>query len=264
VVQALQDGVHSGSVDHILFPDDPVAEAPQIISDLETIFPPTEGQYVFGPMAELGWGEPDPLIVAQLGIILTLPDPIVIVLLGKLELVLPEPDSVVVDIRFDIAGILDITNKKLSIDATLGDSHILAWTISGDIALRLAFGDQPNFLFSMGGFNPHYTPPPNFPSLERITLALSTGKNPRLSLDTYMAVTSNTFQVGAAANLYVEYGDFKASGDLGFDALFHFQPFAFLVDVEADVEVKGPPDFRRQSILRGTFPAPTRCTVREC
>jgi hypothetical protein len=261
VVQALQDGVHSGSVDHILFPDDPVAHAAQLISDLEAIFPPVEGQYVFGPMAELGWGEPEPILIGELGILLTLPNPIVIVLLGKLELALPEPGSPIVDIKMEIAGSLDLTNKLLAIDTTIRDSRILCWSLSGDSALRLAFGDQPNFVFAIGGFNSQFQPPPNFPSLQRMTLALSTGDNPRLTLDCYMAVTSNTFQVGALASVYAKLGDFKASGDLGFDALFHFQPFTFLVDLEADVSVTGPLGFSALLHLDGHLsgPDPMHC-----
>src|SRR5262249_2771241 len=83
----------------------------------------------------------------------------------------------------------------------------------------------------------------NFPTLQRMALSLSTGDNPRLQLDCYTAVTPNTFQVGAKASAYVKFGDFSASGDLGFDALFHFSPFSFVIDVAADVSVSGPAGF---------------------
>jgi hypothetical protein len=243
VTQALQDGVHSGAVNDILFPEDPIAHAPQLISDLETIFPPKQDEYVFGPMAELGWGEPDPLIAAEIGIVLILPNPLVIVLLGKLEVSLPEPDSPVVDLRMEIAGSIDFTAKQIAVDTTLRDSHVLAFNIDGDTSFRLSYGASPNFAFAMGGLNPHFQPPPNFPTLKRLSISLSTGDNPRLALDTYLAVTPNTIQVGAKAELYVKYGDFKASGDLGFDALFHFGPFSFEIAVEADISVTGPAGF---------------------
>jgi Family of unknown function (DUF6603) len=243
VVQALQDGVHSGAVNDILFPEDPIAHAPQLISDLETIFPPTQDEYVFGPMVELGWGEPDPIITGELGIILILPNPLVIVLLGKLEVSLPEPDSPVVDLRMEIAGSIDFTGKLFEIDTTLRDSHVLAFSIEGDTSFRLSYGATPNFAFAMGGMNPHFQPPPKFPILKRLSISLSTGDNPRLALDTYLAVTPNTIQVGAKAELNVKYGDFKAAGDLGFDALFHFSPFSFEIDVEADIAVNGPAGF---------------------
>jgi hypothetical protein len=243
VVQALQDGVHSGAVNDILFPEDPIAHAPQLISDLEMIFPPTQDEYVFGPMAELGWGEPDPIITGELGIILILPKPLVIVLLGRLEVSLPEPDSPVADLRMEIAGSIDFTGQRIAVDTTLRDSRVLAFSIAGDTSFRLSYGNSPNFAFAMGGLNPHFQPPPNFPILKRLSISLSTGDNPRFALDTYLAVTANTIQVGAKADLYVKYGDFKAKGDLGFDALFHFGPFSFEIDVEADVSVSGPLGF---------------------
>jgi hypothetical protein len=260
VAQALQDGVHTGSVNNILFPEDPIGHAAELISDLETIFPPTEGDYVFGPMAELGWGG-EPIITAQLGIILTLPDPIVIVLVGKVEILLPDPDSPIVELRMQVAGSLDLTNKLLAVDTTLRDSRILAFSIAGDIAFRLAFGSQPNFVFAMGGFNPHFQAPPKFPALQRLSIALGMGENPRLAIETYIAITPNTFQIGAKASAYLEYSDFKISGDMGFDALFHFQPFSFEVDVEADVAVKGPLDFSASVHLEAslTGPDPFRC-----
>ena len=261
VVKALQDGVHSGSVEHILFPEDPVAHAAELITDLETILPPKAGQYVFGPMAELGWGVPDPLITAQLGIILILPNPLVIVLLGKLAVTLPEPESPVVDLKMQIAGSLDVTNKLLAIDMSLEGSRILAWSLGGDVALRLSFGAQPNFAFAMGGFHPHFQPPPDFPALTRLSLSLSTGDNPRLSFDVYLAVTANTVQVGAKALAYVKFGDFSASGDLGFDALFHFQPFSFIVDLEANLSVNGPAGFSASVHFDGHLSGldPVRC-----
>ena len=41
-----------------MFPHDVVANAPRIISDLRTFFPPQEGTFLIGPMAKLGWGTP--------------------------------------------------------------------------------------------------------------------------------------------------------------------------------------------------------------
>ena len=42
-LEALALGVRDGSIDSILFPQDVVANAPQIISDLQRIFPPKDG-----------------------------------------------------------------------------------------------------------------------------------------------------------------------------------------------------------------------------
>ena len=54
---ALRSGVRDGSLDHIMFPADPIRNMPQIISDLRAFFPAL-GRFIFGPMARIGWGTP--------------------------------------------------------------------------------------------------------------------------------------------------------------------------------------------------------------
>lgn len=53
---ALRAGISTGALDHIMFPADPVAAAPAILSTLEQVFPFDHGSLVIGPMIELGWG----------------------------------------------------------------------------------------------------------------------------------------------------------------------------------------------------------------
>src|SRR5687768_15836538 len=73
----------------------------------------------------------------------------------------------------------------------------------------------------------------NLPALRRLTLALVDGNNPRLTLETYFAVTSNTAQFGARLELYAAAWKFNAYGFLSFDVLFQFNPFYFIAEVTA-------------------------------
>ena len=52
------EGVRTGAIDSVMFPQDVVANAPRIISDLRAFFPPQQGTFLIGPMAKLGWGTP--------------------------------------------------------------------------------------------------------------------------------------------------------------------------------------------------------------
>ncbi len=92
------------------------------------------------------------------------------------------------------------------------------------MAMRLDWGDQPNFALSMGGLHPDYPPPPNFPKLQRLTLQFGSGDNPRIAADAYLAITANSFQIGAHIGVHAEAGGFAVDGGLGFDALFIFVP----------------------------------------
>ncbi len=234
VVDALQAGVRSGAIDYLLFPENPVRDAAIIISDLRTFFPPAEGRYVFGPIALIGWGTPT-LISAELGIVLEVPSPVRLLLLGQVSALLPDPDAAIVVLHLDILGVIDFEAKLLSIDATLRDSRVAVYTISGDMAMRLSWGEKPNFALAVGGWNPHFQPPSGFPELRRVTVALGTGDNPRITLQGYFAVTSNSAQVGASAELYAEAAGFNVHGWVGFDAIFIFTPFSFRTDISAGV-----------------------------
>ncbi len=233
--EALRAGIYSGSLDHILFPKDPIRNAPQLISDLSRIFPPVEGQYTFGPMAKLGWGTPT-LIEISLGIIIELPNPVRIALLGQIGMFLPKREAAVVEIHVDFVAIIDFGGKLLSLDATLRDSRIVVWTLTGDMALRLSWGDPPNFAVALGGFHPHFPPPPGFPALRRLQLAIGAGDYIRITCQSYQALTTNSLQFGARAELYVDVGVY-VKGWFGFDALFVFSPFSFQVDFSAGLEV---------------------------
>ena len=236
-VEALRSGLKNRTLDSVLFPVDPVRNAPQIISDLRRVFPPKSDQYVFGPVAIIGWGTPT-IITAELGIIMEFPSPLRLIILGQIRALLPSAKKPLVRLNMDTLGVIDFDKGELSIDATLYDSKILQYTLSGDMALRVGWGDNPTFLLSVGGYNHRFRPPPAFPKLKRLALALSTGNNPRLRFETYLALTSNTAQIGARLEVYVKKAGFSLEGYLGFDALFQFSPFQFIVDFGGGVTVK--------------------------
>ena len=124
-VDVLRAGLRNGAMDAVLFPPNPLANVPALLGTIGAVFPVAEGRFVFGPMAKIGWGSPT-LITLDIALILEVPDPVRIILLGRLKVVLPDPDTPVVQIRMDAIGVLDFGRGELSLDATLYDSHILA------------------------------------------------------------------------------------------------------------------------------------------
>jgi hypothetical protein len=236
VISALQAGLRAHSLDHVLFPPDPVENAPQIISDIESFFPPQQGRYLFGPMLSIGWGTPT-LLDIEVGVILEVPDPVRLAILGAIRVAIPSPDVALIKLNIDVLGTVDFGLEKLAIDGTMYDSYVLEFQLSGDAALRFNWGDNANFLFSLGGFNPHFQPPPDVPQLQRLSLSLGAGDNPRLSCNSYFAVTSNTLQFGANVDAYAAAGGFTIHGYIGYDALFIFSPFSFEIDFSAGFDI---------------------------
>lgn len=238
-IPALQSGVRDGTLDSVLFPENPVENAPRIISDLRRTFPPATDTYVFGPMARLGWGTPT-ILTADLGVLIELPRPKLVVL-GRLAAVLPDEDVALVLLQMAAVGVVDFDRGTVAVDASLYDSRVSAYALSGDMALRTGWKDDPGFTLAVGGFNPRYDPPETFPELRRVSVSIARGNNPRFRLTSYFALTANTVQFGAAADLYAAAAGFSIAGELGFDVLFRFDPFEFVADLYGRVKLRGGP-----------------------
>jgi hypothetical protein len=156
------------------------------------------------------------------------------VILGVLRAVLPDEKAAILRVQVNFLGELNFERRQLKFDASLFDSKLLGFTLSGDMAIRLDWGADANFLLTVGGFHPAYQPPPmDLPAIRRLTLALLDGDNPRLKLEMYFAVTSNTAQFGAKLELYAAAWKFNVYGFLTFDVLFQFNPFYFIAEITA-------------------------------
>lgn len=236
-VEALQAGVKNRTLDAIMFPKDPIRNAPQIISALRTVFPPTQDRYTFGFMFMIQWGVPA-LFKINLGLIIEMPKPVRLAILGQLKAHIPAEKLPLIKLNMDMVGIIDFEKSRASVDAVLYDSEVVGFVLTGGMALRIGWGKNPNFALSVGGFHPRFEPPPGFPSLDRVSLTLASGNNPRLRCSFYLAVTSNTLQVGASLDLYAKAAGFSVQGWLYFDALFQFSPFKFIVGLGAGVALK--------------------------
>jgi hypothetical protein len=152
---------------------------------------------------------------------------------------IPNPDAALIKLQVNFVGIIDFEQGMLSFDAALFDSRIVSFTLEGQMALRLCWGKIPDFALAVGGFHPAYNPPRHLKFLEmkRLTISLM-GGNPRLTLTSYFAVTTNTVQYGAAIDFYFKVSKFKVVGGFGFDVLFMFDPFRFIAEVRAGLAVK--------------------------
>jgi hypothetical protein len=227
-----------------MFPENVISNAPSIISNFETVFPILYGQNIIGPAIRIAYGTPT-LITGDVAVILEFPKPFLLSILGKVTSRIPNQDNPIIQINIGILGAVDLVNEKAEAYGSLYDSKILNFSLSGDMAMAISWITTRNsiairdFIFSIGGFNPKYTPPPNFPPfgappLKRLNLAFSSN----VRLECYMALTSNTFQVGARIDAIFSAGGATISGYLKFDALVQFSPLYYIIDVEGGLSVK--------------------------
>lgn len=257
--EPLRRVVKDHSLDLILFPENPITDAIRILTAIQEIFPPKENYYVFGVMVNIIWGGVIELVSFSLGIIIEIGGGGKLAILGLAKATLPNPQAPIVVLNMDVLGFIDFEAKTLKIDASIFDSKILNFSLSGEMALRANWGENPDFALSVGGFHPRYTPPAGFPALQRLMLSIG-GGDCKLDFSTYLAITTNTLQIGAAVNLLLKKGKFTITGGAGFDALFIFHPFSFdigifiwvkiaygsknLLNMSIDMILTGPNPFR--------------------
>lgn len=232
---ALHAALKAGTLSSILFPKNAITNAPQILATLDAIFPTAQGRFLFGPMALIGWGTPT-MLTAAIAIVIELPEPIRIVLIARLAARIPTESEALIRINMDALGILDFSQSSFSLDATLFDSKLIDYTLSGDMALRANWSSsQREFLLAIGGFHPQFTPPANFPALQRVTIDMPSGPVSKLRLAAYLAVSPNTLQFGATLDVFIGVSGFGLAGHLGFDALLQRSPFHFDADISGRV-----------------------------
>ena len=241
-IDALHAGLRAHTLDSILFPVDPIVNAPPIISNIRSFFPPADGRFVFGPMLEIGWGTPT-LITLALGVILEVPDPVRLAIIGLIDAGLPTRRPALISLHIDVLGTIDFGAKKLHDHGSLYDSRVLIYSLSGDLAMRLTWGDDPNFLFSLGGFNPHFnTAGLDIPQLNRM---LGQHRRRRQSADQQQQLLCRHIQHPAVRRQHrgVRIGrrDSASTAISGFDVLIVYSPFSFIFDFKAsfDVGVRG-------------------------
>jgi hypothetical protein len=253
----LAAGVKNGSIQSVMFPQNVIANAPQIISDLRRFFPPENGTFLIGPMARLGWGTPT-LVSISLGIIIEIP-PGNIAIVGVLKVALPDEDAALLVLQVNFIGALEVDKQRLWFFASMYESRVLWIPLGGDMGLLIAWGDDAEFVISVGGFHPAFKPPPlPFPNPDRVSISILDEPLARIRVNGYFAVTSNTAQFGASVDLFFGLDDFSVEGHIGFDALFQFSPFYFNITFSASLSVKvfgaGLFSVRVRGELEGTSP----------
>jgi hypothetical protein len=235
----LREQLASGTSADILFCDNPSRNGLAVVGQLPRLFPAAKGVFLIGPTLQISWLT---LFRIDAGVFIELPGPREIFVAGSARLVVGTDSAALVYLRMDFIGGVDLTKSLIYFDAALVNSQILqVFKITGGVALRIAYGENGYFLFSVGGFHPSFNPGGlELPHLARAGTSASVAIA-WLKLENYFALTSNTFQIGAGIEVGIEIGPISAHGWFHFDALAQFEPFQFTATIDAgfDVEVEG-------------------------
>src|SRR5262249_2530342 len=141
-VDVLRERLAAGNAGNVLFCDDPVRNAPGLLGDLAAFFPPNPSSFVVGPTLQIGWLAP--LVRFALVLIIVLPGPSRIVIIGSARLIIGIDETLaLLYIRVDILGSIDFEKKLIAFDAQLVGSQALGiFRLTGGSAFRLGYGEQ--------------------------------------------------------------------------------------------------------------------------
>ena len=257
---AMRAALPTGQLKNVLFPADPVHHTTEVLQSLQTFFPARPGSYLVGLLVRLSFARVrlDLALIAQWGD--SVSDRLIV--LGRVSSLLPDEAAPLIRLNLDAVGVFDPSEGVAALDAVLVDSKLCGrFALTGSAAFRRTPGPG-GFALSVGGFHPSFRPPDGFPPLRRITVALTAGDNPKLICEAYLAITSNTIQLGASATLYASACGFSIDGNIGFDVLIEPLRFRYLAEFRASVQLKrGSTNLFKVSVsgaLEGTVPLRVR------
>jgi hypothetical protein len=250
-IALIQSEMRSPYLENILFLKDPVGNITRLVSDSTRYFPVAIEKSVFGVSLIIGYGE---VFELKMSVIILRPENTILIP-GFIRLATPKK-SKVLQLNINFLAVINTQEGYLFFRADLVDSKLATFKLAGSLLLAIGWGDSDGlFALSVGGFHPSFKDFPQikslpnaFKGLDRIRLSLWEDGKDHLYLEFYIALTSNTRQLGAHACLHVEGPmDFNIDGHLGFDLLWETEPKSYF---EAIIEARI--DFRRkESVLAG-------------
>jgi hypothetical protein len=252
-IALIQAEMRSPYLENILFLKDPVANITRLISDSSRYFPLALEKSVFGVSLIIGYGAVFELKISL--IVIAQENKNTILIPGFLRLVTPKK-SKILQLQINFLAVINREEGYFFFRADLVDSKLAAFKLTGSFVLAIGWGESDGiFALSVGGFHPSFKDFPEikslpnaFKGLDRIRLSLWEDGKDHLYLELYLALTSNTRQLGAHACLHVEGPmSFNIDGHLGFDLLWQTEPKSYY---EAIIEARI--DFRRkETVLAG-------------
>ena len=235
---ALEAGVKTHALDNLMFPANPIANAPALVSAAAAAFPPSTGNWVGGAMVQISWGL-DKLVKFELAVVVQGSGFSIgkWVILGKARASLPSEKDKVIKVLADVILDHDRAAQRTFGYLTLNGTQILDAALSGEGAV---LSNPQTFIFSLGGFNPRFVEqlPSDFPTLARLKLSLKYSDDIRMEASLYVAHTPHSTQFGGSFAVALKDGKFGVEGSLSVDALLQDQEPRFIVDLDAKFELK--------------------------
>lgn len=232
---ALLRSILDGTATRVLFPADPIADAPAVLPVVAALFPVAPGYVVAGPMFRLSWG--GDLVTASVALLTEVGAQVRFTMVGTVRVAIPHEAAPLIDLRATFLADVDPGGPRVTVVAALTGSRLTGIPLSGDLLLLVRGGRDPAFVLSAGGFHPRFRVPRGVPPLRRLALPLSPPPI-ELRAEAYVAITSGTAQFGARLELAAQVAGCGLRGHLELDVLLQWRPeLHFAADLRAGIAV---------------------------
>jgi hypothetical protein len=112
--------------------------------------------------------------------------------------------------------------------------------LTGGFAFYLWFPPSPHagdFVVTLGGYNPYFTPPSHYPKVPRLGLDWKVSDQLTIAGGLYFALTPSVLMAGGELEATWQSGDLSASFVAYADFLMRFKPFQYQIDVGVSISV---------------------------
>ncbi|HEY2598861.1 MAG TPA: DUF6603 domain-containing protein [Candidatus Dormibacteraeota bacterium] len=158
-------------------------------------------------------------------------------LLGVARMAIPSDDTALVSVELALKARYSSAESVLSIQAQLTDNSYIFdkdCQLTGGFAYFMWFS-QGQFVLTLGGYNPHFTPPPQFPTVPRLGFRWGLPIGANIKGENYFALTNTCIMAGGRLELtygiscaYVWFTAFA-------DFLISWDPFYYEIDIGISV-----------------------------
>ena len=153
--------------------------------------------------------------------------------LGVSRMALPTEDIALVSVELALRARFNSEEGVLSVQAQLTDN---SYIFSHDCQLTGGFAffvwyPQGQFVLTMGGYNPAFTKPPQFPDVPRLGFNWSVGDYVVIKGGCYFALTNSCVMAGGSISATASFGPVSAWFDAYLDFLVCWDPFAYEFDI---------------------------------
>ncbi|HEY4940109.1 MAG TPA: DUF6603 domain-containing protein [Rhizomicrobium sp.] len=157
--------------------------------------------------------------------------------LGISRMALPTEDTALVSVELALKARYNSEENLLSVQAQLTDNSYLFdrhCQLTGGFAFFMWFS-QGQFVLTLGGYNPSFSKPSQFPDVPRLGFNWSPNGNVVIKGGSYFALTNSCVMAGGSLSVTASFGPVSAWFNAYVDFLIAWDPFAYSFDVGIEI-----------------------------